>query len=134
MNRNLCLAVLMYTVGGVALADEPGLCKSMCASEQRVCRKDALKLTELDKLPSVEAEETNPMARVASQGQFATAPARAAEQQDFHRRKAERTGRCDTTFQGCVRACAPSDASSGASEILTTQGRDKRSSISGETH
>ena len=132
MKRTLCLAILLNTVFGVALADEPGVCKSLCASEQRECRKDAVKLTDFDKLP--EPEEKNPMARTAAQGQLPTASGRAAEQDDAYRRRSERTGRCDTAFQQCVRTCSAQDTAAGTSDVLTRQGQAKHKAAPGQAH
>jgi len=126
MKRTLCLALMLWSTLGVARADEPGVCKSMCSSEQRACRKDAVKLTDLDKLPAMTPDEKNPLARAASQGQMTSAQERAAEQDDYYRRRSERTGHCDTAFQQCVRDCAAQAASPGTSEVLTKQGQAKR--------
>ena len=47
-------------------------------------------------------------------------------------RNAERTGRCDTAYQRCVRDCTAPDATAGASAILTPQGLAKRKAAAGE--
>jgi hypothetical protein len=126
MKRNLYLAALLCAVSGSALADEPGMCKSMCASDQQTCRKDAVRLTDLDKDPFIAPYDKNSMANSARQGEVVPPTTRIAERQDFERRRSERTGRCDTAFQRCVRTCGASDASAGGSEILTKQGQAKR--------
>jgi hypothetical protein len=131
MKRHLCLAILLCAVARIAVADDPGMCKSLCASEQQACRKDAAKLTGLDKMPLIGNDEKNPLARDASRGAVASVPARIAEADDFQKRKAERTGHCTTAFQGCTRTCGATAPSTAGSEVFTKQGQAKRGAPAG---
>lgn len=101
----LLAALLGMALSAAAHAAEPGLCKSMCASEKRECRADAQRLTELDRDVLIAPDSKNPFDRAANQGQVAPMATQAHERADDHRRSAERTGKCDATYLRCTRAC-----------------------------
>ena len=126
MMRELCLATLLAVLATTALADDTGMCKSLCTSERAQCKRAALKATELDELPPLQSEGRNPMAREASRDQLATKPSPAAGRDAFQKRKAERTGQCDDTYGRCVRACDGPGVVGKVSDVLTKQGQDKR--------
>lgn len=106
MKRSILLAALLGLMTAHAVhAEEPSMCKSMCASEKQQCTGRADRRTELDNLT---VEDKNPLARMANQGQVQSMPARAAEQSDFLKRKRERLDACDASYLRCTRACAAS--------------------------
>ena len=106
MNRiKLLAAVLGMSLSAAALAAEPRICKSMCASEKRECRADARSQTESDRDPLITTESKNPFDRENSRGQVASVAAQANERADSARRVSERNGRCDATYLRCTRAC-----------------------------
>lgn len=100
------LSLLGLMAASLAHADEPSVCKSMCTSEREQCTVRARKLTELDKLPTV--EEKNPFARTADGGrQISSESVRTTERLAAQRRNRERTDACDATYRRCTNACAP---------------------------
>lgn len=106
MNRSkLLMAVLGMSLSAAALAAEPGLCKSMCASEKQECRAEAQSLTELDRDVLIPPESKNPYERANNAGQVASVAAQAHDRADDYRRGSERKGRCDATYLRCTRAC-----------------------------
>jgi hypothetical protein len=105
MRMKLLLALLGLSLGAASVAAEPGLCKSMCASEKKECRKKAGAQTDLDGEPLFSSYDKNPFSRANSEGQVPTMAARAREQADTHRRVNERNVQCDTAYLRCVRAC-----------------------------
>jgi hypothetical protein len=104
------LAVLMSLMGLVvtnaALADEPSLCKSMCASEKRECRASARDSAKDELSPLAEMPEKNPLARTA-QGQVRRTESLALEDAGVTHRRIARAGACDDSYLRCTRACAP---------------------------
>lgn len=118
MKRSILLAALLgLMTAHVSYAEEPSMCKSMCASEKQQCTGRADRRTELDNLT---VEDKNPLARMANQGQVQSMPARAAESSDFHKRKRERLDACDTNYRNCTRTCAPA-AFPAASKAQSTK-------------
>jgi len=108
LKRFILLAGLLGLMAAhVSYAEEPSMCKSMCASEKQQCTGRADRRTELDNLT---VEDKNPLARMANQGQVQSMPARAAEQSDFLKRKRERLDACDASYMRCTRGCGASDA------------------------
>ena len=103
MKRFVVLAALLGIIAAPSVrAEEPSVCKSMCASEKQYCAKRAGRLTELD---DVTVEDKNPLAGTAKQMRSETA--RDAERTDFMKRKRERLDACDASYQRCTRGCAP---------------------------
>lgn len=110
MKRLTLLAALLGVfLSPLTRAEEPSMCKSMCASEKQQCTNRAGRLSELDDFAG---EEKNPLADTANRMRPETA--RAAKQADFTKRKQERLGACDTRYLRCTRSCAP--ATSGIVE------------------
>lgn len=101
----LLMALLGMSLCTASFAEEPGLCKSMCASDKQECRGKAKRLTELDREVLVAPDSKNPFERTNSQGAVAAPEARAREQADANRRVSERNGQCDVTYLRCTRAC-----------------------------
>jgi len=105
MRIKLFLALLGLSLGAASVAAEPGLCKSMCASEKKECRAKATLQTDFDRDPLITPDDKNPHAHANAAGQVPTMEAQAREQADTHRRVTERNGQCDTAYLRCVRAC-----------------------------
>ena len=118
MNRvKLLLALFGMSLCASAMAAEPGICKSMCASEKKECRANARLQTDYDRDPLIAPDSKNAYARTNRDGQVPTMEARAREQDDTRRRVTERNGQCDTGYLRCVRACdAP--ANGGADSVI----------------
>lgn len=111
-HRVVLLCALIGLGGaGSCRAEEPSLCTSLCSSEQRECKSNALKATTTDTSPLIEIEDKNPYARNAARGQVVSEITRTAERSDFQKRKQERFNACDTTFRQCTRACTVSNSS-----------------------
>ncbi|MBW8897137.1 MAG: hypothetical protein JF619_03275 [Massilia sp.] len=105
MQIKMFLALLGLSLSAACVAAEPGLCKSMCASEKKECRAKATLQTDFDRDPPIAPDNRNSHAYANSAGQVPTMEARAREQADTHRRATERNGQCDTAYLRCVRAC-----------------------------
>ena len=98
----LFVALLGIFAAPVTRAEEPSMCKSMCADTKQQCANRAGRLTELD---DVKGEEKNPLADTASR--MRPESAREAERNDFMKRKRERLDVCDASYLRCTRSCAP---------------------------
>jgi len=108
----LLVALLGVFLSPVTRAEEPGVCKSMCAADKQQCATRAGTLTELD---TFAGEEKNPLANTANQMRSETA--RSAERTDFMKRKRERLDVCDASHLRCTRSCTP--ATSARAENAT---------------
>ena len=112
MRRLALLFIVLGLAGsGVSHAEEANLCSSLCASQKKECRANALEATENDTSPLIEIEDKNPYARAAARGQVVAEVTRSTERANFQKRKQERFSACETRFQQCSRGCAPSDSS-----------------------
>ena len=96
----LLVALLGIFAAPVIRAEEPSMCKSMCADTKQQCAKRAGRLTELD---NITGEEKNPLADTANRMRSETA--REAERTDFMKRKRERLDACDASYMRCTRGC-----------------------------
>ncbi len=96
----LLVALLGVFLSPVTRAEEPSMCKSMCASEKQQCASRAGRLTELD---NVAGEEKNPLADTANR--MRPESAREAERSDFMKRKRARLDVCDASYLRCARGC-----------------------------
>lgn len=106
MKRFVVLAALLGIIAApLTRAEEPSMCKSMCAAEKQKCGNRAGRLTELD---DVTAEDKNPLAVTARQMRSETA--RDAERTDFMKRKRERLDACDASYMRCTRGCGTAAA------------------------
>lgn len=113
--KRLALSIILFGMTGIALADEPAFCKSVCTSERTTCRADAQARLKNESLLPTNTPEKNPFARTA-QVQMASTDGGALERAgDTHRRMAG-AGACEDTYQRCTRGCsAPDKASAKAS-------------------
>lgn len=103
MKRSILLVALLGIFAApLTRAEEPSMCKSMCADTKQQCANRAGRLTELD---NVAGEEKNPLADTANRMRSETA--RNAERTDFMKRKRERLDVCDASYLGCTRGCGP---------------------------
>lgn len=103
MKRSILLVTLLGIFAApLTRAEEPSMCKSMCADTKQQCANRAGRLTELD---NVAGEEKNPLADTANRMRSETA--RNAERTDFMKRKRERLDVCDASYLGCTRGCGP---------------------------
>ncbi len=109
----LLVALLGVFLSPLARAEEPAMCKSMCAADKQQCAKRAGTLTELD---TFAGEEKNPLANTANQMRSETA--RSSERSDFMKRKRERLDVCDASYLRCTRACAPAASVRSEKETL----------------
>lgn len=105
MKRSILLVALLGIFAAPPThADEPSMCKSMCADTKQQCVNRASRLTELE---NVAREEKNPLADTANRMRPETA--REAERTDFMKRKRERVDACDASYLRCARRCGPAD-------------------------
>jgi hypothetical protein len=95
-------------LAGVAHADSNGLCKPLCETEKRECRRHAASIADDEKLPLLAMEDRNPNARV-SRG-MADKPSDAQVRQGYESRRVREQRTCDTRYVRCVQACARPDA------------------------
>ena len=129
----LLAALLGMALSAAAHAAEPGLCKSMCASEKRECRADAQRLTELDRDVLITPESKNPFDRANNQGQVTPVATQARERADDYRRGSERKGRCDTAYLRCTRACDTSGHADADSVIVRRRQPEAAAAAAGST-
>jgi hypothetical protein len=126
MNRiKLLMALVGMSLGAASFAEEPGLCKSICATEKQECRAKTKRLTDLDRDVFLAPDGKNAFANANSQGVVAPPEARAREQADANRRLAERNGQCDATYLRCTRACDAPAHNGTDSVILKRKGEAK---------
>ena len=103
MKRSILLVALLGILASpLTRAEEPSMCKSMCADTKQQCANRAGRLTELD---DVKGEEKNPLADTANR--MRPESAREAERNDFMKRKRERLDVCDASYLRCTRGCGP---------------------------
>ena len=105
----------------MAQAEEPNLCSSLCVSQKKECKANALEATENDTSPLIEIEDKNPYARAAARGQVVPETARSADRANFQKRKQERFSACETKFQQCSRGCTASNSSVVLKKPVRTQ-------------
>lgn len=110
MPRSILLVALLGLLAApLTHAEEPSVCTSMCESDKQQCTKRASKLTELDKLPTL--EEKNPFARTSNQtGPVWSQAERATERRAGQMRNRERVEACNAGYLRCTRGCAPAVA------------------------
>lgn len=103
MKRSILLIALLGVFAApLTRAEEPSMCKSMCADTKQQCANRAGRLTELD---TIAGEEKNPLADTANR--MRPESAREAERSDFMKRKRERLDACDASYLRCTRGCGP---------------------------
>ena len=106
MKPLMLMAALL--LAGAAQAGDAGLCKPLCDSDKRECRKDAASQADDDTLPLMPAVDRNPNARVSRE--LSGKPTVAQTRQGHESRRVQLQRTCDTQYQRCVQACAREDA------------------------
>jgi hypothetical protein len=100
-----CLAATPAASAPTRPAEDPAFCKSMCTSEQNVCRADARLQPKEERFAPVDMQDRNPFARGA-QRQVARIDQRALDTAGDQKRTAQRLGSCDSAWQRCTQSCA----------------------------
>jgi hypothetical protein len=117
------LAALAIAFPALASAADASMCTSLCASDRKECRAKVPRAVDLDRTLQVDNEEKNPLARAATRGQPVPSVDRIRDRSEYESRRVERNGMCDDTYARCTRSCAAPGPTSGASEVLTPQGK-----------
>ena len=118
MKLSVLTLLLCATLSQAGLAAEPSVCKSLCATEKRECRAQAVQSTLADADPMLVAEERNRDARTLAKLEGRTAGGRSREKNDFQKRKMERDHACDDAQMRCARACASPDPEPASSVLV----------------
>lgn len=115
-------AMLLFAVSSAALAEEPGFCKSMCASEKRTCIVDAQARLKKEGYLLHDAPARNPLALTARLDMHSS-DGGALQQSGETNRRMEQAGICDTAYQRCERGCklpAPAKGAAPAKAVSQT--------------
>ncbi len=91
-------------LAGAAQAGDGGLCKPLCDSDKRECRKDAASQADDDTLPLMPTADRNPNARVSRE--MSGKPTVAQTRQGHESRRVQLQRTCDAQYLRCVQACA----------------------------
>ena len=108
--------MLALLASGASKAAEAGLCKPVCAEEQRVCRNAAAKVRDDEAESLMPNGERDRMARNFKDGSVVTNQPLGPAVRNAQDRRMARTRACDDRFMTCAKACS---APSAQSEVLT---------------
>jgi hypothetical protein len=106
----LSLAALAAFTGAVRAGEvrDAGLCKPLCASDQRACRSNAASLSDQETLPLLAMPETNEHARVSQKMSGKATVAQTKQGYESRRVQLQRT--CDSQYLRCVQGCGQQGA------------------------
>ena len=112
--------LLALLVSGACKADEAGLCKPVCAEEQRMCRNTAAKVRDHEGESLMSFGEKDRMARNFKDGHVVTNQPVGPSVRNAQERRMTRTRACDDQFMTCTKACS---TPSKRSDVLTKQAK-----------
>lgn len=118
MKLSVLTLLLCATLSPACMAAEPTVCKSLCATEKRECRAQAVNATLADADPVLAPQERNRDARALGKLEGKTAEGRMRERSDFQKRKMERDQACDEQQMRCARACNSPEPESASSVLV----------------
>ncbi|AZP14027.1 hypothetical protein [Undibacterium parvum] len=100
-----CLLLLSVLSSGSICAQEKNLCKILCVSEKKECRKTADAKLQTDTHPFITESNSNSRNQ-SGQDMQARINSRQTQKNDSKNLRIEKYNACDSSYMQCVKLCA----------------------------